>query len=65
MATCLYCENPTNSEEHPLPVAFGEFEDAPFYTTGFVLSVITLVLGCLTSSSLAAAPKPSCADSTE
>jgi hypothetical protein len=29
MTTCLYCDNPADSVEHPLPAAFGEFENAP------------------------------------
>lgn len=30
MRTCLYCPNPGDSLEHPLPAAFGEFQNAPF-----------------------------------
>jgi hypothetical protein len=29
MSTCLYCTNEAHSVEHPLPAAFGEFQDAP------------------------------------
>lgn len=29
MRTCLYCPNVADTEEHPLPAAFGEFENAP------------------------------------
>lgn len=29
MPTCIYCPQPANSIEHPLPAAFGEFEGAP------------------------------------
>ena len=29
MAICLYCPSEANSREHPLPAAFGEFENAP------------------------------------
>ena len=32
---CIYCQAPADSLEHPLPAAFGEFEDAPLrLTTG-------------------------------
>lgn len=27
---CIYCPEPAHSKEHPLPAAFGEFEDAPY-----------------------------------
>jgi len=29
-AVCIYCPEPANSLEHPLPAAFGEFADAPY-----------------------------------
>jgi hypothetical protein len=29
MTICLYCDSPANSVEHPLPAAFGEFNNAP------------------------------------
>jgi hypothetical protein len=29
MSICLYCSNDAHSVEHPLPAAFGEFQDAP------------------------------------
>lgn len=29
MSVCLYCSNEGDSLEHPLPAAFGEFQDAP------------------------------------
>src|SRR5215831_6204011 len=29
MTVCLYCRNEGDSLEHPLPAAFGEFQDAP------------------------------------
>jgi hypothetical protein len=30
MNICLYCRNAADSIEHPLPAAFGEFQNAPF-----------------------------------
>ena len=27
---CIYCQEPADSREHPLPAAFGEFDGAPF-----------------------------------
>lgn len=29
MSTCIYCQSPADSLEHPLPAAFGEFDGAP------------------------------------
>src|SRR6266404_5339352 len=29
MSACLYCTSEAHSLEHPLPAAFGEFQDAP------------------------------------
>jgi hypothetical protein len=30
MATCIYCPQTADSLEHPLPAAFGEFQNAPY-----------------------------------